>query len=133
MSPLNFLRALDSRAILLAALIAFVAPVPIGLLVWAVSLALTGDTDSAYRTQAMVTLIAYFAAPFIGAGVAARFAKSLPLANGMVVASIGGVIALLLGQAESAWFPVAIIGTALGAGAFGAVIGRALRPSRVDI
>ena len=133
MSPLNFLRALDSRAILLAALIAFVAPVPIGLLVWAVSLALTGDTDSAYRTHAMVTLIAYFAAPFIGAAVAARFAKSLPLANGMAVASIGGVLALFLGQAESAWFPVVVIGSALGAGAVGAVIGRAMRPSTVDI
>ena len=98
MSPFAFLRELDGRAILLAAL-----------------------------------MIAYFAAPFIGAAVAARFAKSLPLANGMAVASIGGVLALFLGQAESAWFPVVVIGSALGAGAVGAVIGRAMRPSTVDI
>lgn len=133
MSPFAFLRELDGRAILLAALIAFVSPVPIGLLVWAAALALTGETETAYRAQASVTLIAYFAAPFIGAAVAARFAKSLPLANGMSVASIGGVLALSLGQAESAWFPVVVIGSALGAGAVGAVIGRAMRPSRVDI
>jgi hypothetical protein len=78
-------------------------------------------------------LIAYFAAPFIGAGIAARFAKSLPLANGMIVALIAGVLALFLGYAESAWFPVVVVGVALGAGAVGAVIGRALRPNRVDI
>jgi hypothetical protein len=133
MSPLAFLRALDGRAILLAALVAFVAPVPVGLLFWAVSLALTGEAESAYRTQAIVSLIAYFAAPFIGAGIAARFAKSLPLANGMIVALIAGVLALFLGYAESAWFPVVVVGVALGAGAVGAVIGRALRPNRVDI
>ena len=83
--------------------------------------------------QSAVATIAYFAAPFVGATVAARFSRSLPLANGMVVALIGGALAVVLGQADSVWFPVVIFGAALGAGAVGAVIGRAMRPSKVDI
>jgi hypothetical protein len=133
MSPVALLRELDGRAIGLAALIAFVAPVPLGLLVWAITHALTGEAETALHAQAAVATIAYFAAPFVGAAIAARFSRSLPLTNGMVVSLIGGALAVALGRAESMWFPVVILGAALGAGALGAVIGRAMRPHGGDI
>ena len=133
MSIRTFLVALDGRAIGLAALIAFVAPVPLSWLVGAITHALTGESDSAAYAQSAVAMVGYFAAPFIAAAVAARYSKSLPLANGMTVASLGGFIAVILGRAESVWFPVVIFGAALGAGALGALIGRAMRPHRIDI
>ncbi len=132
MSFIPLIRALDARAIGIAFVLAYLAAIPLGLLLGALSYSATADPDFSLDVQGRVSMIAWFSAPLIGGAVAARLARQLPVLNGVVVAMAGTLLQLLLMRFDWLWGAPLLLVVGVVAGFVGSLVGRRMRPKRND-